>query len=85
MSDTNSDVDVEIHATIKVDSIKIYPAKENGYLAQFMFSPLGQKNKIWISNPGFPLELDLKTGVWSGLSKKFGDAGKILKPTKLLQ
>ncbi|MEP7197965.1 MAG: hypothetical protein ABI851_15710 [Saprospiraceae bacterium] len=60
------------YISFKVDSIKIYNAKDIPKFT-FIFSPLQHKDKIWTINTNNAQELDLKTGVWSPLSLKFGN------------
>ncbi len=73
LSNCNSDKEHpknEPYTTFKVDSIKTYPA-EGIPKNRFMFSPLSEKNKIWTINTANIHELDLKTGEWIPLSKKY--------------
>ncbi len=62
----------KLHISFKVDSSKIYPA-ENIPKSTFMFSPVEQYDKIWVSGPSTLYELDLMTGRWTSLTARFGN------------
>lgn len=62
----------KLFISFEVDSLKTYPA-ENIPKNTFMFSPVDPYDKIWISNASTPYELDLKTGVWTSLTARFGN------------
>lgn len=61
----------DLFISFNVDSIRIYDAK-NIPKDIFIFSPLVNKDKIWTTGTN-PNELDLKTGLWSPLTNKFGN------------
>ena len=65
----------KLYITFKVDSAKIYDAKDIPKNI-FIFSPLHSNDKIWTINTQNPHELDLKTGEWSPLTSKFGNVLK---------
>ncbi len=62
----------KFYISFVVDSIKIYDAKDIPK-QEFMFSPLAQVDKIWMTGTTNPYELDLKTGLWTPLKTKYGD------------
>jgi len=65
----------DLYISFKVDSIKIYNVKDIS-MDIFMFSPLGQKDKIWTINTTSPHELDLITEEWKPLTARFGNVFK---------
>lgn len=65
----------DLYISFKVDSIKIYNAKDISKDI-FMFSPLGHKDKIWTINTTNPHELDLITEEWKPLTARFGNVFK---------
>ncbi|UII25388.1 hypothetical protein LVD15_19070 [Fulvivirga maritima] len=64
--------ELKSHLSFPIDSINTYPIKKT---RDFIFSPLNQKNKLWIDG----YELDLKSGDLKSFEEWFGKAGKTLK------
>lgn len=59
-----------LHITLALESDQYFPAPETRRLTGFMFSPIEEKNKIWVS--GIPAyELDVITGKYTLLQEKF--------------
>ena len=59
--------------SFQVDSFEFYPHYNRipSNIGEFIFSPLGEQDKIWTINIQGLHELDLKTGQWSSLGEKY--------------